>query len=67
MIPLTAEYISQKLREAQADSITSQEYAEMAVKPQTRLNCAAVLVPLTHYKDEWHMLFTRRTDRVESH
>ncbi len=39
----------------------------MAVKPETRLKCAAVLVPLTHYKDEWHMLFTRRTDRVESH
>ncbi|WKZ34804.1 MAG: CoA pyrophosphatase [Anaerolineales bacterium] len=67
MLPLTAEYISQKLREAQVDSIISQEYAEMAVKPETRLKCAAVLVPLTHYKDEWHMLFTRRTDRVESH
>lgn len=39
----------------------------MAVHPDTRLKCAAVLVPLTYYMNEWHILFTRRTDRVESH
>lgn len=64
---LTEKYISQKLLEAQADSTASQEYAEMAVDSQTRLKSAAVLAPLTYYKDEWHILFTRRTDRVESH
>jgi 8-oxo-dGTP pyrophosphatase MutT (NUDIX family) len=64
---LTREYISQKLLEAQADSTASNEYAEMAVTAETRLKYAAVLVPLMYYKDEWHVLFTRRTDRVESH
>ena len=28
---------------------------------------AAVLIPLTQIEQEWHILFTRRTDRVESH
>lgn len=67
MMKLTQEYISQKLLEAQFDPSASSEYAEMAVNPYTRLKCAAVLVPLICYKDEWLILFTRRTDRVESH
>ncbi|HNA90439.1 MAG TPA: CoA pyrophosphatase, partial [Anaerolineales bacterium] len=29
--------------------------------------CAAVLVPLMQIQNEWHILYTRRTDRVESH
>ncbi len=45
----------------------SDGYAEIPVKPETLLKCAAVLVPLTYVQDEWHILFTRRTDRVESH
>lgn len=64
---VTEEYIAQKLREAESDSAAAQEYAEMAVQPATRLKCAAVLVPLMRFDDEWHILFTRRTDRVESH
>ncbi|MDP1546461.1 MAG: CoA pyrophosphatase [Anaerolineales bacterium] len=67
MSTLTPEHISQKLREAQADSNASDEYAEMAVNPDTRLKCAAVLLPLMNFDGEWHILFTRRTDRVESH
>lgn len=31
------------------------------------LKCAAVLMPLTYYQDEWHLLFTRRTDRLQKH
>lgn len=67
MSTLTPEHITQKLREAQADSNASDEYAEMAVNPETRLKCAAVLLPLMDFGGEWHILFTRRTDRVESH
>ncbi len=67
MSEITHEYISQKLMEAQSGSTALYEYAEMAVHPDMRLKCAAVLVPLTYYRDEWHILFTRRTDRVESH
>jgi 8-oxo-dGTP pyrophosphatase MutT (NUDIX family) len=31
------------------------------------LKCAAVLMPLVWIADEWHLLFTRRTDAVEHH
>ena len=67
MPELTQEYIIQKLLVAQQNAPDSDGYAEIPVKPDTVLKCAAVLVPLTMYKDEWHVLFTRRTDRVESH
>ena len=29
--------------------------------------CAAVLVPLAWFGNEWHLLYTRRTDKVETH
>lgn len=64
---ITEEFISQKLAEAEQNAVNSDGYAEMTVKPETRLRSAAVLVPLMHYDNEWHILFTRRTDRVESH
>ena len=64
---LTEEQITQKLLAAQQNAPDSDGYAEIPVKPDTVLKCAAVLVPLTLFKDEWHVLFTRRTDRVESH
>ncbi|MBN2116406.1 MAG: CoA pyrophosphatase [Anaerolineales bacterium] len=34
---------------------------------ETSLKCAAVLIPLVWQDEEWHLLFTRRTDTVESH
>ena len=37
---------------------------EQAINP---LKCAAVLVPLTFYADEWHLLFTRRADTLNDH
>ena len=67
MSHLTEEFISKKLAEAEQNALESEGYAEIPVKPEMNLKCAAVLVPLTFYKDEWHILFTRRTDRVESH
>lgn len=67
MSEITQEYIQQKLMEAEKDSDSSDGYAEIPVRPDMRLKCAAVLVPLTYYQNEWHILYTRRTDRVESH
>ena len=29
--------------------------------------CAAVLVPLTFYANEWHLLYTRRADTLQDH
>ena len=67
MSHLTEDFISQKLAEAAQNAESSDGYAEIPVKPDTRLRSAAVLVPLMFYQNEWHILFTRRTDRVESH
>jgi len=40
-------------------------YAEMV--ENVRLKCAAVLIPLVWWKDEWQLVFTRRTETVEHH
>ena len=65
---LTEEFISQRLQATiQATGPTSDGYAELELYEEARLKCAAVLVPLVWQANEWHLLFTRRTDRVESH
>lgn len=45
----------------------SDGYAEIDLTDETRLKCAAVLVPLLWQDNQWNLLFTRRTDHVESH
>jgi 8-oxo-dGTP pyrophosphatase MutT (NUDIX family) len=65
---ITEELISQRLREAiEAAGPSTDGYAEIDLTDETRLKCAAVLVPLLWEADKWHLLFTRRTERVESH
>jgi 8-oxo-dGTP pyrophosphatase MutT (NUDIX family) len=65
---LSEAFISQKLRETLGtNAMTSDGYAEIDLNDETRLKCAAVLIPLIRQDQEWHLLFTRRTDRVESH
>src|SRR5436190_3681888 len=67
-ITLTENDISQRLNAAiQSAGTSSDGYAELELNDETRLKCAAVLVPLVWQDEEWHLLFTRRTDRVESH
>jgi len=67
-ITLTEDEISQRLREAiKSAGPSSDGYAEIDLNDESRLKCAAVLVPLVWQDDEWHLLFTRRTDKVESH
>jgi 8-oxo-dGTP pyrophosphatase MutT (NUDIX family) len=61
------EFIREKLREAIESAPSSDGYAEIDLTADTRLKCAAVLIPLLRQDDEWHLLFTRRTDKVESH
>ena len=56
-----------KLREAIESAPSSDGYAEIDLTADTRLKCAAVLIPLLRQDDAWHLLFTRRTDKVESH
>jgi 8-oxo-dGTP pyrophosphatase MutT (NUDIX family) len=64
---VTEGFIRTKLREAVASAPSSDGYAEIDLTDETRLKCAAVLIPLLQQDDEWHLLFTRRTDKVESH
>jgi len=65
---LSQEFISEQLQEAiKSAGPSSDGYAEIDLTAETQLKCAAVLVPLVWESDEWHLLFTRRTDRVESH
>lgn len=65
---LSEESIAQRLLEAiELAGPSSDGYAEIDLTDETRLKCAAVLVPLIWENDEWHLLYTRRTDRVESH
>jgi hypothetical protein len=65
---LTEAYITLRLSEAiEAADPSSDGYAEIDLSDDARLKCAAVLIPLVWHADEWHLLFTRRTDRVESH
>jgi 8-oxo-dGTP pyrophosphatase MutT (NUDIX family) len=67
-VTLTEDYISLRLAETiEAADPSTDGYAEMDLTDETRLKCAAVLIPLVWYDDEWHLLFTRRTDKVESH
>lgn len=59
----TEEEISARLQAAQK-SIQTDGYARGdAGAPK----CAAVLVPLLRQDGAWHLLYTRRTDQVESH
>ncbi len=64
---LTEPEISARLQRGYRSGViaSTDGYAEMY--GDVRLKCAAVLIPLAWYKDEWHIVFTRRTDTVEHH
>jgi 8-oxo-dGTP pyrophosphatase MutT (NUDIX family) len=66
-ITLTEDFISQCLRAALRSDPSSDGFSEVELTEETRLKCAAVLIPLIWYDEQWHLLFTRRTDTVESH
>ena len=67
-VTLTEEYISLRLTEAIEAADPSQDgYSEIGISDGKHLKCAAVLIPLLWHEGQWHLLYTRRTDRVESH
>lgn len=67
-VRLTESDISRRLSEARRGlDPASDGYSEIDLTDETRLKCAAVLVPLVWDTDAWALLFTRRTDHVESH
>ena len=66
-ITLTEGYISNCLQQALERDPASDGFSEIDLNEETRLKCAAVLIPLVWHDEQWHLLFTRRTDTVESH
>jgi 8-oxo-dGTP pyrophosphatase MutT (NUDIX family) len=67
MSNLTEDNIAQCLRLALgADGPVDENTFSEPLSEQS-LKCAAVLMPLLSYDGGWHLLFTRRTDSVESH
>ena len=65
---ITAEYIADRLKSAlTAAGASPTPYAEIDYTDESQLKCAAVLVPLIEMRGAWHVLYTRRTERVESH
>jgi len=64
---LTEATIAARLRQAYLPGVVASTdgYAEMVDCVQ--MKCAAVLIPLVIWKDEWHLVFTRRTEVVEHH
>lgn len=66
MTSLDEDTIARRLGESYHPGLqTTDGYARLFEK-QT-LICAAVLVPLVCVADNWHLLFTRRTERVDNH
>jgi 8-oxo-dGTP pyrophosphatase MutT (NUDIX family) len=65
---LTEGGISDRLQASLARSGDSAvEYSEIEITKETQVRCAAVLIPLVQEEGAWHILYTRRTQRVESH
>ena len=67
-ITFSEEFIAEKLQEAiESAGPNSDGFSEITITDETKIKCAAVLVPLVWESSEWHLLYTRRTDKVESH
>jgi 8-oxo-dGTP pyrophosphatase MutT (NUDIX family) len=64
---LTESCITEKLRIAWDKNGGEEIYNEAGALQGKEPKCAAVLIPLTWFENEWHLLYTRRTDRVETH
>lgn len=64
---VTEETITEKLRAALEANKASQIDEGTNSSSGKELRCAAVLIPMAWFDDEWHLIFTRRTDRVETH
>jgi len=64
---LTESYIAEKLQIAWERNRGRDLFNEAANSQGEEPKCAAVLIPLAWFENEWHLLYTRRTDRVDTH
>jgi 8-oxo-dGTP pyrophosphatase MutT (NUDIX family) len=63
---LTEETIAERLQGIGEDP-SSYGYTELEDLSGMLLRCASVLVPLVRQEETWHLLFTRRAERMLSH
>jgi 8-oxo-dGTP pyrophosphatase MutT (NUDIX family) len=63
----TEDYIIEKLSLALDKNGPDEVYNENENLLGSETKCAAVLIPLIRFEDEWHLLYTRRGDKVETH
>jgi 8-oxo-dGTP pyrophosphatase MutT (NUDIX family) len=64
---LTESYITEKLRIAWEQNDGSDILNEADSPQNEEPKCAAVLIPLAWFGNEWHLIYTRRADKVETH
>jgi len=64
---LTETYIREKLEIAWNNGSDTGVIDENENPTGKEPRCAAVLIPLAWFEDEWHLIYTRRTDKVETH
>jgi 8-oxo-dGTP pyrophosphatase MutT (NUDIX family) len=70
IISITQAQIAERLRQSYRSSNLPSTDGYVGRPTEHRnnpLKCAAVLVPLTFYDNEWHLLYTRRTDTLNDH
>jgi 8-oxo-dGTP pyrophosphatase MutT (NUDIX family) len=64
---LTANFISRKLQNAYQSGVVTFTDGYAYKYKNVMMKCASVLIPLVYWKDEWLLVFTRRTEMVEHH
>ena len=64
---LTENYITEKLRLAWERNAGKDLFNEADPIQNKEPRCAAVLIPLVWFENAWHLLYTRRTNKVETH
>lgn len=64
---LTEDYIASCQRKVYRPGVVASTDGYAALLGNEALTCAAVLMPLAWREDEWHLVFTRRTNDVEHH
>lgn len=63
----TETFIARRLQGNGSNSAPGDGYAGIPPGLNAELKCAAVLMPLVPVNQEWHLLYTRRTETVEHH
>jgi 8-oxo-dGTP pyrophosphatase MutT (NUDIX family) len=64
---LSEKFIQNQLHKSYQPGVVASTDGNAGMYADVKLRCAAVLIPLVWWKDEWQLIFTRRTDTVEHH